>query len=100
MNIPRGSEHRSLWLLRPARGATPQQLVPSAGASDELPQWSADGRWLLFVRTTTHGSYIGHGSLYAYDSSRGELVGPLAPIGAAGNYYGDYGWEKLLDWHR
>jgi hypothetical protein len=74
--------------------------VPSAGASDELPQWSADGRWLLFVRTKTHGSYIGHGSLYAYDSSRGELVGPVAPIGAAGNYYGDYGWENLLDWHR
>jgi hypothetical protein len=100
MNIPWGSEHRSLWLLRPARGATPQQLVASAGASDDLPQWSADGRWLLFVRTKTHGSYIGHGSLYAYDSSPGELVGPVAPIGAAGSYYGYYGWENLLDWHR
>jgi len=38
--------------------------------------WSRDGHWLL------------------------DLVGPIATTGRAGGYYGDYGWENVLDWHR
>lgn len=102
MNIPAGSEHRSLWLVSPT-GGTPSRLAvadPQQGASDELPMWSADGRWLLFVRGVTHGSYVQHGALYAIDPYGGNPIGPIAPIGSAGGYYGDYGWENVLDWHR
>src|SRR5207247_8865385 len=53
-DVPFGHEHRSLWLVSPTRGATPQllsQTVPPAGETDELPMWSGDGRWIVFVRT-------------------------------------------------
>jgi Tol biopolymer transport system component len=65
MNVPWGSERRSLWLLTPKPGARPRRITQPLGVSDELPQWSRDGRWLLFVRTRTQRSYIGHGQLYA-----------------------------------
>ena len=100
VNIPFGSERRSLWILPPAPAATPRRLTPASGASDELPMWSRNGRWLLFVRTTAHGSYLGHGQLYALNPASGRIIGPIAPIGRAGSYYGDYGWENVLDWHR
>jgi hypothetical protein len=99
---PFGREHRSLWLLSPTPGATPQRLTqaaPPRGETDELPLWSGDGRFVLFVRTKPAG--IGaHGSLYALDPFGGNLVGPLADVGSTENYYGSYGWDGRLDWHR
>lgn len=99
---PFGQEHRSLWMVAPQSGARPQRLtqtVPPKGQTDELPMWSGDGRWILFVRTKPGGIAAG-GSLYALDPFGGNLVGPVANIGATGNYYGSYSWPYQLDWHR
>jgi Tol biopolymer transport system component len=99
-DLPFGHEHRSLWLV-PLTGGTLQRLTqPPPAHSDELPQWSPDGRWLLFVRTRTHVGHLGYGELYALQPASGHLVGPIAPIGRSGSYYGDYDWENWLDWHR
>ena len=98
---PFGHEHRSLWMVAAEPHATPQQLsqtVPPVGYSDELPMWSGDGRWILFVRT--RGGGIGRGKLYALDPFRGDVVGPIASVGASGNYYGAYSWASQIDWHR
>jgi dipeptidyl aminopeptidase/acylaminoacyl peptidase len=97
---PFGHEHRSLWLLHPRRGAKPALLshtVPPAGETDELPMWSRDGRWILFVRTKGAGAV---GKLYAIDPVRDKLVGPITGVGRTGNYYGAYGWSNQIDWHR
>jgi len=99
---PFGQEHRSLWMVSPSAGATPQRLTqtnPPAGATDELPMWSGDGRWILFVRTRPGGISAG-GSLYAIDPFGGNLVGPIANIGRTANYYGSYSWPFQLDWRR
>lgn len=96
---PFGHEHRSLWLVR---GKTPRRLAastPARGASDEWPSWSADGRWLLFVRTRWNG-HGWPGSLYALRLATGKLVGPIAKVGETENYYGHYGWASQLAWHR
>jgi hypothetical protein len=101
-DTPFGHEHRSLWLVSPSPGATPQRLTqtdPPAGQTDELPMWSGDGRWILFVRTKP-GGIAARGTLYALDPFGGNLVGPIAPIGSTGNYYGAYSWPYQLDWHR
>jgi len=98
---PFGHEHRSLWMVAPQPQATPQQLhaaLPPRGASDELPMWSADGRWLLYVVTRLRGG--GYGKLYALDPFGGNPVGPVAAVGVTGNYYGAYGWANQIDWHR
>ncbi len=72
--------------------------------SDELPMWSRDGRWILFVRTRfvhpRRNVAHGNGILYALDPFGGNLIGPIANVGASGNYYGAYGWPYQLDWHR
>ena len=99
---PFGQEHRSLWLVSPSPGANPQRLTPTTPPprqTDELPMWSGDGRWILFVRTKPGGISAG-GTLYALDPFGGNLVGPIADIGKTGNYYGSYGWPLQLDWHR
>ena len=99
---PFGREHRSLWMVAPTPGAKPQQLsqtIPPKGETDELPMWSGDGRWILFVRTKP-GGIRGRGALYALDPFGGNLVGPFTGIGNTDNYYGSYGWSSQLDWHR
>jgi sugar lactone lactonase YvrE len=99
LNLKPGAEHRSLWMVAPTAGARPvriPQAVPPQGRSDELPMWSGDGRWLLFVRTT----HTGRGALYALDPFGGNLIGPIAPVGTAESYYGAYGWALRIDWHR
>jgi WD40 repeat protein len=89
-------------MVSPSAGATPRRLTqtnPPAGDTDELPMWSGDGRWILFVRTKPAGISAG-GTLYALDPFGGNLVGPIASIGRTGNYYGSYNWPFQLDWHR
>jgi dipeptidyl aminopeptidase/acylaminoacyl peptidase len=96
---PFGHEERSVWLVR---GETARRLtatVPPRGTTDEWPSWSADGNWLLFVRTRFGGKGW-PGTLFALDRAGGTLVGPIASVGATENYYGHYAWSSQLSWHR
>jgi hypothetical protein len=91
---PSGQEHRSLWLVT---GGKPRRLTrPPARTSDEAPHWSADGRWLAFIRTTSHGA----GRLYAYELRTRRLVGPIVDLGTTSNYFGTYGWSSQAAWRR
>jgi len=99
---PFGREDRSLWLAPASPGARAQRLAASApprGDTDELPMWSANGHWLLFVRTRP-SNISGQGTLEALDVSSGRLVGPIAAVGFTGNYYGTYGWSGQIAWYR
>ena len=91
-----GLEHRSIWLLPSKRRLT----SPPPGATDELPHWAADGRSIMFVRTTPFGSFLeARGALYVVDRA-GRETGPIADLGTTGNYYGQYGWTEQLDWYQ
>lgn len=96
---PFGHEHRSIWLVHGRKASVVPAARPPRGASDEWPSWSADGSWLLFVRTRWNG-HGWPGSLYAVDLATGKLVGPIANVGTTSNYYGHYGWSTQLSWHR
>jgi hypothetical protein len=99
---PFGQEHRSLWTVAAKPGATPHLLAgtkPPAGKTDELPMWSADGRFVVFVRTTP-GGIGGAGRVYAYNLASGKAIGPVAAVGSTGNYYGSYDWARQIAWSR
>jgi hypothetical protein len=95
---PFGQEHRSLWAVAAKPHATPHVLAattPPGRQTDELPMWSSDRRFVVFVRTTPSG-IRGTGSVYAYDLGSRKLVGPIARVGGTGNYYGSYGWAGQI----
>lgn len=98
-----GQEHRSLWLAAPTQGTQPRLLSRTArlaGETDELPMWSGDGRWIVFVRTKQQRGIHARGSLYAIGPLGDKVIGPIAAVGRTGNYYGAYGWRYQIDWHR
>jgi dipeptidyl aminopeptidase/acylaminoacyl peptidase len=59
--------------------------APPAGSADESPQWSHDGRSLLFVRERA-----GRGRVMLLQD--GTLYGPLANLGYSLGYYGHHAW--------
>src|SRR5262249_54153369 len=70
-----------LWQVAPRR----ELDAPPAGSADESPQWSRDGRSLLFVRERN-----GYGRLMLWRS--GHVFGPIASLGFSGGYYGHHDW--------
>jgi hypothetical protein len=103
-DLPFGHEHRTIWLL-PYTGGNwrPLEPAPPKGSSDELPLWSNDGQWIAFIRTTSTGS-AGGGLLYLLDlgarfNGQARVVGPIASVGVAGNYYGHYNWAAQIAWY-
>lgn len=60
--------------------------TPPPGSADESPQWSRDGRSLLFVR-----EHNGYGQLMLLH--RGRVIGPFANLGYSLGYYGHHLWE-------
>jgi hypothetical protein len=91
-----GLEARSIWLVPLAGGGRPTRLTPAPppGLTDEEPQWTPDGRFVLFVRSgPTDRNADARGRLYAVEAGGGHRVyGPLADLGVGGNDYGTYGW--------
>ena len=60
--------------------------TPPTGWADEAPQWSRDGRSLLFVRERN-----GYGQVMLLRD--GQLYGPLAKVGYSLGYYGHHDWR-------
>jgi dipeptidyl aminopeptidase/acylaminoacyl peptidase len=73
-----------LWQIGPGGGR--QELdAPPWGWADESPQWSRDGRSLLFVRERN-----GNGRLMVWRS--GRVFGPIASLGFSPGFYGHHDW--------
>jgi hypothetical protein len=95
-----GLEARSLWLLsRDGRGRR-KLTSPPTGFSDELPRWSADGRWLLFVRSgPTRGDATTAGTLSLVAADGSKTFASLGRLRGQ-NFYGHYSWARQTDWYR
>jgi hypothetical protein len=94
-----GVDRRSLWLVR-ADGSAAVRLTRARGVADEAPRWTADGRWVLFVRRHRGCRSPGRLFLLPVDprlGRRGALLGPLATLGPGCGYYGHSRWPLLLD---
>jgi hypothetical protein len=94
-----GQESRSIWRLWSGGPLRRRITFPPAGRSDELPLWSRDGHFVLFVRSgPTRDDASAFGSIYVTPAGGGKAIGPFARLGPTGNYYGHYGWPDLFDW--
>lgn len=94
-----GVDRRSLWLIR-ADGSSAVRLTRAHGVADEAPRWTADGRWVLFVRRQRGCRSPGRLFLLPVDRAagrRGPLLGPLAVLGPGCGYYGHSVWSSVLD---
>jgi dipeptidyl aminopeptidase/acylaminoacyl peptidase len=60
--------------------------APPPGFADESPQWSRDGRSLLFVR-----EHNGYGQLMLRRD--GNTIGPFANLGYSLGFYGHHAWR-------
>jgi Tol biopolymer transport system component len=101
-----GTEQRSIWVLR-LRGNHPRRLTFAADrhTTDESPRVSADGRTILFVRTSEPRGRPPTGRLFALrNGHRGwrhaRLFGPIVRLHGGGNYYGHYAWAYTVDWYQ
>ena len=97
-----GQDPRSIWLIA-ADGSGGLRLTDTTDGADELPRWSPDGRYVLFVRRGL--SWQAAGSLYLaqIDPTSGRkasLFGPIARLGPGGGYYGHSVWSETTDWYR
>ena len=72
-------------------GSQSRLTSPPAHHADESPQFSRDGRTILFVR-----SREGHGEVYALRGRR--LVGPLLSLGYQSGFYGHQDWWATASW--
>jgi dipeptidyl aminopeptidase/acylaminoacyl peptidase len=95
-----GLERRSIWLLRVDGSGRKRLTSPPSLRTDESPHWSADGRFVLFVRAgpTARGA-TAPGALWLIRIADGRLFGPLVNAGRVSNYYGHYGWTDAVDWY-
>ena len=100
-----GTEHRSVYLLRPD-GAVVRRLAQPVATdlSDEAPQFSRDGSWVLFVRSqvVTAGT-----SAYSHDTlelTRASGIGGAVPVlsfpSSDFSYYDHFDWPTELDWYQ
>jgi hypothetical protein len=60
--------------------------APAPAFADESPQWSRDGRSLLFVRERN-----GYGQLMLRHA--GHTIGPFANLGYSLGFYGHHAWQ-------
>lgn len=96
-----GVERRSLWLVG-IDGSGALRLTRARGVADEVPRWTPDGRWVMFVRR--HRGCRGPGRLFFLRvlpgvGRRGELLGPLAVLDRrlGCGYYGHPAWWGAVD---
>jgi hypothetical protein len=99
-DVPFGREARAIQIVSLNGGAARELALPSRGESDELPRWSRDGRFILFVRRgPTIENPAAQGHVYLVETGGAHRVyGPLASLGLGGDIYGQYGWS--WDWYR
>jgi hypothetical protein len=64
---------------------------PPAATADASPQWSRDGRSLLFVRERR-----GYGRLMLWRD--GRVTGPIVSLGYGLGYYGHQDWSASMGW--
>jgi hypothetical protein len=100
-----GHEHRAIWQLLPRR----RQLThPPAGWTDEDPQLLRDGsilfvrtrlvpfrrrgQWMVTVRASLERLHEGRRTRITSMSSTAPEVSALGNV----NYYGHYGWSRLI----
>jgi len=99
-----GLEHRSIWLLRPDSAPIRRLANPPArNLSDEAPRFSADGRWVLFVRSRVvpvGQAAISHDTLQLVRTTGGPAIPIVSFTSDDFSYYDHFSWPYEIDWQQ
>jgi N-acetylmuramoyl-L-alanine amidase len=76
-----------------ADSSSRRQLAATRGASDEAPQWSSDGRDVIYYHHATHVNT--RVFVYKVDVRTGRRIGPLATLRDGLGYYGHQTFREL-----
>ncbi len=99
--------NEGIWVVD-ADGSNPRQLTSDPDRLDFLPRWSADGEYILFVRTNGRSMVndVGtpepdaHAEIWLMRAD-GSGAKPLADdLQRIGSYYGLFQWEDMVAWSR
>jgi Tol biopolymer transport system component len=105
-------DDRRIWLI--AADGTNARRLTKGETAEERPQWSADGRFILFVRREPRASVPnfdpspGSGiSLWRHEVATGneelllnDIEFQVSGTGTNIGYYGHYDWDRIFDWHQ
>lgn len=90
---------RRIWTVQ-ADGTGARPLTGDTAYRDELPRWTADGQWIVFVRLDRHDQL----SLWRIRPDGGELVRIAQNLGSTDTtgdrwfgYYGTVNWSQFFD---
>jgi len=89
---------RRLWVMEVETGKR-RRLTDDPAYRDERPLWSADGRYLLFVRMDAQNRV----SLWQIPVEGGAPSMVVDALTPAPDWFGSYGhanWDELFDWWR
>lgn len=86
---------RRIWAMAPD-GTNPHPLTADPTARDERPQWSTDGKTLLFARF--RGEQAQLWLVDADGTNPRQVVSELTPTPDIFGYYGYVDWARLYDW--
>ena len=94
--LPTASQ-RQIWLVS-ADASNPRRLTGNPAYRDERPEWSADGKTILFARLRDSGASLW--TIAADGSNLRPVVNELSPAPASFGYYGYIRWTRFYDWWR
>jgi Tol biopolymer transport system component len=84
--------------LMDADGTHPHQVTKTPGWTDEVPFWSPDGRWLLFVRWRRHSQgRDAQAALWAVRTN-GTDTQRVARLDLPGGFQDGFGFFGAFDW--
>lgn len=86
---------RRIWRMRPD-GTDKRQLTNDAPYRDERPEWSADGKTILFGRFKGDTAQVW--LMRADGSNPRPVIDELTPAPSWFGYYGYLNWNWLYDW--
>jgi len=82
---------RAVYIADPQSGETHKLTQPPADAVDGWPQWSADGKQLLYTRQHDDVTDV---RVVTLDGSRDELL--VTGLARPACNYGGCGWSRML----
>lgn len=94
-SIVRATTGRRIWLI-PAGGSAARQLTTQTDFEDEHPEWSRDGRVILFARV--HQKRAGLWLMTSDGRDLRQVVTELTPSPLALNDYGHIAWAAAYDY--
>ncbi len=99
--------NEGIWVVD-AEGGNSRQLTAEPDSLDFLPRWSADGEFILFLRTNGQRMVDDLGTpeseahaeiwLMRTDGSGAKLLAD--DLQRIGSYYGLFQWEDMVAWSR